>query len=91
MPFAHRRLVDVSREDQLGAGVDEAREHVASSAHRFLARAPRRSDQVVVKDDDPEGARGRFGQTVGGVLELVLADAAGLVTPGTNGVEADDV
>jgi hypothetical protein len=37
VPFAHRCLVDVSGEDQLGAGVNEAGEDAASPADRFLA------------------------------------------------------
>jgi hypothetical protein len=46
---------------------------------------------VVVEDDDPQRARRRFGKTAGGVPELRGSDAAGLVEPGTDGIEADDV
>ena len=56
-PLARRRLVDVAREDQLGARVDERAEDVAASRHGPLARPPRRTGQVMVQADDAERAR----------------------------------
>ena len=55
MPLAHGALVDVAGEDQVGAGLDEPGEHVVAACDRFLARAPRGADQVVVEHDDLEG------------------------------------
>ena len=57
MPLADRRLVDVSGEDQVGTRLDESGEHVVAARDGLLAGAPRRPDQVVMKDDDLEGRR----------------------------------
>ena len=52
MPLAHRALVDVPADDQLGARVDEPGEHAVAVRDRPLARPPRRADQLVVEDDE---------------------------------------
>ena len=55
VPLAHGRLVDVTREDEVGAGVHERAEDVVAARDRPLARRPpRRADQVVVEDGDAE-------------------------------------
>jgi hypothetical protein len=46
---------------------------------------------VVVQDDDAEGARGGLGQLPRGMLELTRPDSSGLVAPGADRVQADDV
>jgi hypothetical protein len=70
VPLRDGRLVDVTGEDQLGAGVDERGEHVGSSGDRLLARAPGRADQVVMEGDDAERTFRRSSEQLGGVLEL---------------------
>ena len=57
VPLADRRLVDVAADDQLGAGVDELREHVVPPRDRLLPRAPRCADHLVVEHDDAQRAR----------------------------------
>src|SRR5580765_4475942 len=81
-----RCLVDVAGEDQLGARVDERREHMTAACDRLLARAPGCSDQVVVKRHDPKRALGRLGEQLPGPLQLRRANTAGLVTPGADRV-----
>jgi hypothetical protein len=44
-----------------------------------------------VEDNDLERARRRLGEELGGSLDLFRADAAGLVAPGPDGVQTDDV
>jgi hypothetical protein len=46
---------------------------------------------VVVEHDDPHRAGRSLREPAGGVPQLRGSDAAGLVEPGTDGVEADDV
>jgi hypothetical protein len=91
MPFADRRLVDVAGEDELGARIDEAREYTTAVANGALSRAPGCSEQVVVQDDDFKRARSGLGQASGSVLEVGTMDSSGLVKPGADGVEADEV
>jgi hypothetical protein len=43
-----------------------------------------------MEDDDTERGRGRFGQKVGGLVELRAAQTPGLVEPGADRVQADD-
>ena len=76
VPLADGRLVDVTGEDQLRAGIDERCEHVCTLRDRLLPRAPRRADQVVVQCDDPQGALGRLGQQLAGARELRVANPA---------------
>ena len=61
--LAHRRLVDVPGEDEVGARGDELAQHAVPVRDRPLARRPpRRADHVVVEDDDayaPSGAASR--------------------------------
>ena len=60
VPLAHRRLVDVAREDEIGAGVQQRTQHVVAARDRTLARrAPRRADQMVVEDGDAQRSRAR--------------------------------
>jgi hypothetical protein len=44
-----------------------------------------------MQHDDPERARGGFGEPLGSVRELRRPDPSGLVAPGTDGVQADEV
>ncbi len=60
VPLADGALVDVAREDQLGAGVDEACKDVGALRDRLLPRAPGRADQVVVEDGDLQRSLGRL-------------------------------
>ena len=83
-------LVDVAGEDQLRARVDERGEDVRAASDRPLARAPGRADQVVVQRHDPESALRSLGEQPRRPLQLALAQAAGLVSPGANRVQPDD-
>src|SRR5438132_476423 len=78
-PFSDRALVDVTRDDQLRAGVDERSEYVVAARDRLLSRAPRRADQVVVEDGDPQGLAVAVAEHARRALELRRAQAAGLV------------
>jgi hypothetical protein len=49
--------VDVAAHDELGTRVDQRREDVVATRDRLLPRAPRRSDHLVVEDDDAQRAR----------------------------------
>jgi hypothetical protein len=66
VPLADGCLVDVAGEDELGAGIHERGEHAAAFRYGLLARAPRRPEQVVVEDDDPERGRRRFAEELRG-------------------------
>jgi hypothetical protein len=44
----HGALVDVSGEHELGAGINEPREHTGPSGERRLPGAPRRAEQMVM-------------------------------------------
>jgi hypothetical protein len=90
VPLANRGLVDVAGENELRARLDERGEDVVPARDGLLPRAPRRADQMVVKDDDAERSLRRVGEQGGGVVELALAQATGLVTPGADRVEPDD-
>src|SRR5207253_9463180 len=90
-PLAHRRLVDMAREDELRAGVDERAEHVVSARDRLLPRPPRRADQVVVEDGDAERAVVGLAEEPGRLVDLALAQPARLVAPRPDRVQADDV
>ena len=84
--------MDVAADDQLRAGVDERREHVVAARDRLLPRAPRRADHLVVERDDAQRARRRLARAARRrALELRVADAARLVAPRPDRVEADDV
>ena len=89
--LTHRPLVDVAAEDQLGSGVDQAREHMVASCHRLLPRAPRSADQLVVKGDDAKRAALGAREALSGAHELCIADASGLVPPRPYRVHADDM
>src|SRR4051794_5147979 len=62
VPLGDGCLVDVTGEDQLGAGVDERGENVAAPGDRLLPRAPRGPDQVVVEHHDAKCVTGRAGE-----------------------------
>ena len=89
--LADRGLMDVAGEDQLGAGIDEPGEYVGPTTDRLLAGSPGSAEEVVVQDDDLEGARRRPREQRGGMVDLFGANAAGLVAPGPDGVQPDDV
>src|SRR5258708_32579011 len=84
-----RSLMDVPRDDQLGARVHKRREHVVAPRDRALARAPRRADEMVVQDGDAQRVPVAGVQRCGRAFELRLPDSAGLVPPRANRVEAD--
>ena len=90
-PLAHGHLVDVSRENQVGAARDECAKNVVPAGDRLLPRAPGRTDQVVVEHDDLERAGRRFLQALLRPGQLRRADPARLVSPRAHRVEADDV
>src|SRR5205823_5682486 len=90
-PLAHRRLVDVPGEDELRARVDERAEDVVAARNRLLPRPPGCADQVVVEDGDQERAVVRLAEEPDRGVELALAQAARLVPPRPDGVQADDV
>ena len=92
VPLAHGRLVNVPREDQVGAGVDERAEHLVPVRHRSLARgAPRRTEHVMVEHGDANGAVRRRLQALGGVAQLLGAERSALVAVRARRVQADDV
>src|SRR5438128_10043433 len=55
----------------------------------LLARAPRRTDQMMVQHDDVEGPRNAVSQSFLRTRELPGPDAARLVPPGADRVESD--
>ena len=58
---------------------------------RLLARAPGRSDQMVMQHDDAVDVRRRLLEAFFRVVELARADSPGLVAPRAHRIEADDV
>ena len=78
-PLAHRCLVDVPGEDQVGAARDECAENVVPAGDRLLPRAPRRADQVVVEHDDLECAGRRFCRRSSARASCALRMPPGLV------------
>jgi len=52
-PLCDASLVDMSGEDQLGAGRGQLLEHTATPRKRPLPRAPGRVGELMVKADDP--------------------------------------
>jgi hypothetical protein len=90
--LAHRRLVNVAGEDELGAGVDKSSKHAVPMRDRAFARgAPRSADQMVVEHGDVErSSRGR-GEPLGRPLQLRVAQRAALMAKGPCGVETDDM
>ena len=70
--LADRGLVDVAREDELRARLDERCEDVVAARDGLLPRPPGRPDQMMVEDDDAESLRRRFGEQSRGVVELAL-------------------
>jgi len=89
--LAHRRLVDVAGQDELGSGVDQAGEHGVAVRYRFLARPPRRTDEVVMQHDDAERAVRRSREELARAVDLAAADPAGLMAPRPGGVEPHDL
>ena len=87
--LADRRLVDVPGQDQLRARVLEPGEHGVPVRDRFLARAPRRADQVVVEDDDAQRCRRARRQELARTSSWLTPDPARLVPPGPRRVEPD--
>ena len=84
-------LVDVTGDDQLRSGVDEALQDVRAARDRPLARPPRSTDQLVVEHHDPERAGVAFAKARRDATELGVADAARLVPPRSDRVDPDDV
>ena len=66
--LGHARLMHVAREDELGAGLRELREHVSAAGERPLARPPRRVRELVVEAHDAQCARRRRGELFGRTL-----------------------
>src|SRR5215204_7233628 len=69
-PLRHGRLMDVARNDQLRARIDEAAEDRASVRDRPLRGAPGRSEQMMVQGDDLEGVGGSLGEAAADLLDL---------------------
>ena len=90
-PLARGGLVDVPREDQLGACVDERSEDVPASRHGPLARPPGCPGQVVVQADDAERARLGLGEPLLRAFERSPVQTARLVPPRSGRVQPDDV
>src|SRR5215211_1067931 len=75
--LAHGSLVDVTRDDQLGAALDEEGKHVVPARNRLLARTPRRSQEVVVeRHDAKDGSVPDGRELLRGPVELTLAQPA---------------
>ena len=92
VPLAHRRLVDVAREDEIGACVQQRTQHVVAARDRPLARrAPRRADQMVVEDGHAQRPRLGRGEPFRRALELRPAQRAALMAERPGRVEPDDV
>src|SRR5262245_33181978 len=79
VPLADRGLVYVTGEDQVGARGDEGRQNMVPPCYRLLAGAPRRTEQVMVQDDDLKRAVGGPAQTLFRARQLRSPKAAGLV------------
>jgi hypothetical protein len=91
VPLGDGALVRVSREDQLGARVDQCGENVVATRNRLLPRPPRCADHLVVHDDDTERPRRCVRELLCSRQELGLPEATRLLPPRPRGVEADDV
>ena len=89
-PLGDGALVDVAGEDQVGARLDEPREHAVPLRDRLLARAPGRPEQVVVEGDDPVRGLRDPRERVRRRAHLGVAEPSGLVPPRPHGVEARD-
>jgi len=85
-------LVNVPADDELGAGVDQRREHVRAARDRLLPAAPGSADHLVVQRDTRSlHPRVRRCELRRRAFELRVAHAAGLVAPRPDRIEADDV
>jgi len=90
-PVGHRRLVDVTRKNHLRASLGERREHVTAPCQRSLSRTPGRVRQLMVEADDPQRAGIRLREVACRPFERGSRQSAGLVAPGSHGVQTDDV
>jgi hypothetical protein len=90
--LAHSSLVDVSGEDEVCSGVDEAKEDVVAPRDGSFARgSPRSADQMVVENRDAKGSGFCLGETFGRPVQLRIAERAALVAKRPGRVEAHDV
>jgi hypothetical protein len=84
-------LVDMSGQDELGAGFGQLLEHAATSRERTLTAPPRRVGELVVKADDPQGTRRGRAELLLGPFHRAGTETARLVPPRPYGVDTDDV
>jgi hypothetical protein len=82
--------VDVAGEDEIGARLDEPGQHAVPLGDRLLRERHGAPEQVVVQGDDPVRARRNLPEDLRGALHLLVAQAARLVAPGSDGVEPGD-
>jgi hypothetical protein len=82
-------LVDVTGENELGAGLRKLLENAAAARERALSRPPRRVGQLVVEADDAKCAGRRHGEMLAGALDGTRSQAARLVSPRPHGVDPD--
>lgn len=61
------------------------------SCNRFLPRAPRGADHLVMQRHDSQCPGRTAAEPLGRARKLLVADSAGLVPPGADGIDADDV
>src|SRR5262249_27736028 len=90
VPLGNRTLVCVTRNDQLGPGVDESAENAVAPRDRPLPGPPRGAGQLVVQRDHPQRTGGSRRELSGGPRELVVVHAARLVAPWTHRVDAHE-
>ena len=89
-PLGDGALVDVARQDQVGAGLDEPGEDAVPIRHRLLPRPPGRSEQMVVEGDDPVRSRRDPRERLRRLLHLGVAEPSRLVPPRPHRVEPGD-
>jgi hypothetical protein len=83
--------VDVTGENELGAGLRELLENATAARERALARSPRRVRELVVEADDAKRAGRRPAEKVAAAPDRTRPQAARLVSPWSHRVHPDHV
>jgi hypothetical protein len=88
-PIGDACLVNVTGEDDLGAGGCEALQDQAPARKRSLPRPPRGVAELMVKAHRPQGARRRRRELALGGRDGLAPEPSRLVSPRPHGVQAD--
>lgn len=81
----------MTADHELRPSGDQRTEHVVATAQRPLSRDPPRwRGEMVVQRHDPNRIRWALLKPLHAALEVVAVEGSALLTPGTDGVEADD-